>query len=74
MFWLRKRNAIVPKYTEKLLTGASPYLVDHEPLQHCTLYQNAFSEISFPIVWYFVYKPKLPSASPLLMATKETAN
>lgn len=29
MFWLRKRNVIVIKYTEKLLTGASAYFIDH---------------------------------------------
>lgn len=73
IFWLRKRNAIVLKYTEKLFTSVSPYLVDHEPLQHCTLQQNAFKESSFTIAQYFVYRPKhLASAIPLCMATKET--
>lgn len=48
IFWLRKRNAIVLKYTEKLLTSVSPYLMDHEPLQHCTLQQNAFKRAFSP--------------------------
>lgn len=73
IFWLSKRNAIVLKYTEKLFTSVSPYSVDHEPLQQCTLQQNAFWESSFTIAWHFVYKPKhLASAFSLCMATKET--
>lgn len=49
VFWLRKRNAIVLKYTEKMLTGASPYLADHEPFQHCILHQNAFQRTLSPL-------------------------
>lgn len=49
MIWLRKRNAIVLKYTEKMFTGASPYLADHEPLQHCILHQNAFQRTRSPL-------------------------
>lgn len=47
IFWLRKRNAIVLKYTEKLLTSVSPYLVDHEPLQHWNkmLFKRALSPL-----------------------------